>query len=117
MTLNKLERRKRIKMRIRKVVTGTPERPRLSVYRSNKEFYAQLIDDKNGVTITSVGTLGDKSAESQNKVQAAATLGAKAAQLVLEKGINEVVFDRNGYLYHGRVKAFAEALREGGIKF
>lgn len=117
MALSKLNRRSRIKMRIRKVITGTAERPRLSVYRSNKEFYAQLIDDASGVTILSVGSLGDKDAHGIPKIQQASVLGKRASGILQEKGIKEIVFDRNGYLYHGRVKAFAEALREGGVKF
>lgn len=117
MSLSKQERRIRIKRRIRKKISGTNETPRLSVFRSNKQFYAQLINDNEGGTIVSVSSL-DKSLEGQksNKIEQAKLVGKLAAEKILEKGIKEVVFDRNGYLYHGRVKAFADAAREGGLK-
>lgn len=118
MALSKQARRLRIKRRIRKKISGTPETPRLSVFRSNKEFYAQLINDVSGATLVSVSSK-DKSiaGEKLNKIDQAKAVGKLAAQKVNEAGINNVVFDRNGYLYHGRVKAFAEAAREGGLKF
>ena len=117
MKLSKLGRRARIKKRVRKIVSGTPDRPRLSVYRSNKEIYAQLIDDKAGKTILSVSSLNVKEAHKGNKVDQATEMGKVMAETAKKAGHEKVVFDRNGYLYHGRVKAFAEAAREGGLKF
>lgn len=117
MALSKADRRTRIKQRIRKIVSGTAETPRLSVYRSNKEIYAQLIDDLSGTTIAAASTVGDKEAQKGPKVDRAAIVGKKIAELAKEKGVETVVFDRNGYLYHGRVKALAEAARENGLKF
>ncbi len=118
MALSKQKRRLRIKRRIRKVISGTASKPRLSVFRSNKQFYAQLINDVDGKTIISVSSL-DKSLAEQtvNKVEQAKLVGKLAADKIKEAGVNEVVFDRNGYLYHGRVKAFADSAREGGLKF
>lgn len=118
MALSKSERRLRIRRRIRKVVTGTAQKPRLSVYRSNKEIYAQLIDDVNQVTLMSfssrnkelegaTGTKSDKSFQ----------VGEGIAKLAMDNGITEVCFDRGGYLYHGRVKQLAEGARKGGLKF
>lgn len=103
--------------RVRAKISGTPERPRLSVFRSAKHVYAQLIDDVNGVTLASASTQ-DKGFEGfgGNK-QAAHKVGAALAQKAGEKGITEVVFDRSGYIYHGRVKELAEGAREGGLKF
>ncbi len=107
-------------MRIRKVVSGTAERPRLTVFRSNKQIYSQLVDDVNGVTLASASS-ADKSIVAQskglNKTQIAGLVGKLTAQKAAEKGITEVAFDRNGYLYHGRVKQLADAAREGGLKF
>lgn len=117
MALSKLQRRTRIRKRIRKIIEGTAERPRLSVYRSNKEIYAQLIDDKKGETIIGVSSLKNDELKNIPKIEQASKLGQELAQKAQEKGVSEVVFDRNGYLYHGRVKAFAEAAREGGLKF
>ena len=113
MALTKEERRLRIKRRIRKIVSGTAERPRMSVYRSNAQISVQLIDDKAGKTLLSVSSLCKEIAEKKgNKTeQAAFAEKAKAA------GIEAVVFDRNGYLYHGRVKALADAARNGGLNF
>ncbi len=120
MALNKIERRNRIKMRIRKVVSGTAVRPRMSVFRSNKQIYVQLIDDLNGVTLVNASST-DKEIETEiqgkNKVEIAAIVGKLAAKRSVEKGIEAVNFDRNGYLYHGRVKMLADAAREGGLKF
>ena len=117
MALSKLNRRLRIKRRIRKVVSGSAERPRMSVYRSNKEIYAQLIDDNAGRTLASCGSLKNDAAQKVNKVEQAQMVGKEIAEKALAAGIKEVVFDRNGYLYHGRVKALAEGAREGGLKF
>ncbi|MCB0481301.1 MAG: 50S ribosomal protein L18 [Flavobacteriales bacterium] len=116
MALNKEERRLRIKKRSRKSVQGTAETPRLAVFRSNKEFYAQLIDDSNGKTILSSSSLKNKDAKG-TKIEQAITVGKSIAELSKASGFETVKFDRNGYLYHGRVKAFAEAAREGGLKF
>lgn len=112
------EARKKRHGRIRNRVTGTPERPRLNVYRSNKHIYAQLIDDFNEVTIVSASTKDKEfSHDSTSNVEAAAVVGELIGKRALDKGIESVVFDRGGYLYHGRVKALAEAAREAGLKF
>ena len=116
MALSKSERRLRIRRRIRKVVTGTAQKPRLSVYRSNKEIYAQLVDDVNGVTITAVSSR-DKDIKASTKQEAAAAVGKAIAEKGVNAGIETVAFDRNGYLYHGRVKTLADAAREAGLKF
>lgn len=113
-------RRFRIKQRIRKTISGTAERPRLSVFRSNKEIYAQLIDDINGRTLAAASSLSkDITGEegNVNKIEQAKKVGNLMAKKAQEAGIESVVFDRNGYLYHGRVKALAEAVRKGGLKF
>ncbi|NVN96287.1 MAG: 50S ribosomal protein L18 [Bacteroidetes bacterium] len=111
-------RRFRIKKRIRKVVLGTSEKPRLSVFRSNKEIYAQIIDDSTGTTITTASTMEKSFADTKvAKIEKSKLIGQTIAKRALEAGINTVVFDRNGYLYHGRVKSLAEAAREGGLKF
>ena len=120
MALNKIQRRNRIKMRIRKVVSGTAEKPRMSVFRSNKQIYVQLIDDVNGRTLVAASSQDADivaAAAGTNKVEFAAMVGKLAAQRSVEKGITTVAFDRNGYLYHGRVKMLADAAREGGLKF
>lgn len=117
MALSKLERRQRIKSRIRKVVSGTATRPRLSVYRSNKEIYAQLIDDVSGNTLVSVSSR-DKQIDGKGpKSEVAKSVGKAVAEKAIAAKIETVSFDRNGYLYHGRVKALAEAAREAGLKF
>ncbi|MDA8728490.1 50S ribosomal protein L18 [Flavicella sp.] len=117
MALSKLERRQRIKSRIRKVVSGTAERPRLSVYRSNKEIYAQLVDDVTGNTLVSVSSR-DKAVDAKgSKSEVATTVGKAVAEKAIAAKIETVSFDRNGFLYHGRVKALAEAAREAGLKF
>ena len=116
MALTKLERRTRIKQRIRKIISGTPTKPRLSVFRSNKEIYAQLVDDVNGVTITAVSSR-DKDIKVSTKQEAAAAVGKAIAEKGVNAGIETVAFDRNGYLYHGRVKTLADAAREAGLKF
>ena len=118
MALNKIERRERIKMRIRKVVSGTSSRPRMTVFRSNKQIYVQFVDDLAGVTLATASSL-ELAAETagKNKSEIAALVCALAAKKAIEKGIETVSFDRNGYLYHGRVKMLADAAREGGLKF
>lgn len=116
MALSKLERRQRIKYRIRKVITGTTEKPRLSVFRSNKEIYAQLIDDVAGITIASASSR-DKDISSSSKAEAAVAVGKSIAEKAVKAGYEIVAFDRNGYLYHGRVKVLADAAREAGLKF
>ena len=119
MALTKLERRTRIKMRIRKDVYGTKDLPRLSVFRSNKQIYVQIIDDAEGKTLLSVSSRMKEIADKAGitKIEQAKLVGKLAAEKSKESGITSVVFDRNGYLYHGRVKALAEAAREGGLKF
>jgi large subunit ribosomal protein L18 len=111
-------RRNRIKMRIRKIVRGSAERPRMTVFRSNKQIYVQLIDDLAGHTLLSVSSsLDELKDEKITKTVQAKKVGLQVASKAKEAGIENVVFDRNGYLYHGRVKALAEAAREGGLKF
>jgi large subunit ribosomal protein L18 len=119
MALSKQARRYRIRKRIRKIVAGTAERPRLSVYRSNKQIYAQLIDDVAGVTLAAASSKDKEiaSAVSVNKTEQAALVGKLIAEKAKAANIEQVVFDRGGYLYHGRVKSIAEAAREGGLKF
>jgi large subunit ribosomal protein L18 len=119
MSLTKLERRNRIRKRIRKVINGTASIPRLSVYRSNKEIYAQLINDNLGKTIVSASSRDKEISKekSSNKTETASIVGKQIAVLALKNGISKVKFDRNGYLYHGRVKALADGARDGGIKF
>ena len=116
MSLSKLQRRTRIKYRIRKIVSGTASKPRLSVYRSNKEIYAQLVNDVDGATIASVSSR-NKEIKATTKQEAAAAVGKSIADLAAKAGVETVAFDRNGYLYHGRVKVLAEAAREAGLKF
>ena len=120
MSLNKIERRERIKMRIRKIFNGTAEQPRMTVFRSNKQIYVQFVDDARGVTLAAASSRDKEVAEKAaglNKTQVAALVGKLAAERALAKGISTVAFDRNGYLYHGRVKMLADAAREGGLKF
>ena len=114
MTTKKIERRIKIKYRIRKKIFGTPGRPRLSVFRSNKQIYAQVINDEIGKTLASASSLG---MEAMPKVQQAEKVGELIAQKALEAGVTAVVFDRNGYLYHGRVKQLADAARKAGLNF
>jgi len=110
--------RKKRHVRIRAKISGTPERPRLNVFRSNQHIYAQLIDDTKGVTLASASTLEkDLDLESTKNIEAAKKVGELIAKRALEKGYKKVVFDRGGYLYHGRVKALAEAAREAGLEF
>lgn len=112
--ITKIERRIRIKHRVRKKVSGTAERPRMSVFRSNKQIYVQLIDDLSGKTLAAASSLG--MTEAGPKKEQAAKVGALIAQKAAQAGISTVVFDRNGYLYHGRVKEVADAARNGGLK-
>ncbi|MBP7984502.1 MAG: 50S ribosomal protein L18 [Bacteroidaceae bacterium] len=114
MTTKKVERRIKIKYRVRKRVTGTAERPRMSVFRSNKQIYVQVVNDLTGMTVASASSLG---MESMPKMEQAAKVGELVAKKTVEAGISSVVFDRNGYLYHGRVKEVADAARKGGLKF
>ena len=111
-------RRFRIKKRIRKVVHGTPDRPRMTVFRSNKEIYVQLIDDLGAKTLGAASSQGEDIASHKGtKIEKAKMVGKLIAEKALQAGISNVVFDRNGYLYHGRVKSLADAAREGGLKF
>ncbi|HWB24398.1 MAG TPA: 50S ribosomal protein L18 [Chitinophagaceae bacterium] len=114
----KVIRRQKIRYRTRKKIAGTPQKPRLSVFRSNTDIYAQLIDDVNGVTVASASTKEkDIAAQNINKVEKAKLAGAALARKASELGLSAVVFDRSGYLYHGRVKAVADGAREGGLQF
>ena len=113
--IDKLKRRLAIKFHIRNTVSGTPERPRLTVFRSNAQIYAQIIDDNAGRTLASASSLGIT--EKLSKSQKAAKVGELIAKKAQEAGITTVVFDRNGFLYHGRVKELADAARKGGLKF
>ncbi len=114
---SRLSRRQRIKFSIRKRINGSVERPRLSVYRSNKGIYAQIIDDTQGITLVSASTLKDEVAEKMPKIDQAKEVGKLIAQKAIASGITQVVFDRNGYLFHGRIKSLAEGAREGGLVF
>ena len=120
MALSKIERRRRIHYRIRKHVNGTAERPRLVVFRSNRQIYVQVINDETATTLVAAAS-NDKvlAAECKGKSgkEAAAIVAKAIAARAIEKGINEVAFDRGGYLYHGRVQSLADAAREGGLKF
>jgi large subunit ribosomal protein L18 len=117
MAKTKLEGRARRKLRIRKKVEGTTERPRLTVFRSNKQIYAQVVDDATGKTIASATSIGREHAGEGGKRATAAQVGEAVASACKEKGITQVVFDRNGYIYHGRVKALADGARKGGLSF
>ncbi len=117
MAFSKNIRRAKIKRTIRKKVEGTSERPRLTVYRSNKDIYVQVIDDLQGRTLVSASSLKDKSAHTASGVEQAKLVGRAIAEKAKSAGIEKVVFDRNGYLYHGRVKALADAAREAGLNF
>lgn len=120
MALTKIARRARIKMRIRKIVNGTAETPRLTVFRSNKQIYAQVIDDQAGKTLAAASSLDKDLVETvkgKTKTEVAALVGKAVAAKAMAAGISSVAFDRNGYLYHGRVKQLADAAREGGLKF
>lgn len=117
MALTKVEKRAKIKRRIRKNIFGTSEKPRLSVFRSNKQIYAQIIDDTKGFTLASSSTFKNKNAEGKSKTEAASLVGKELAEKATKAGVEQVIFDRNGYKYHGRVKALADGAREGGLKF
>ena len=110
----KSERRIKIKYRVRNKISGTAERPRMSVFRSNKQIYVQVIDDEAAKTLVSASSLG---LEKMPKCEQAAKVGELIAKKAIEAGISSVVFDRNGYLYHGRVKEVADAARNAGLKF
>ncbi|KAA6458777.1 50S ribosomal protein L18 [Acidobacteria bacterium AB60] len=114
--INRSEIRKRIHVRIRRKLSGTTERPRLSVHRSLNHIYAQVIDDATGETVASASTLAAKSKTGGN-IAAAREVGKSIAEKAKEKGVKKVVFDRGGYLYHGRIKALADAAREAGLEF
>lgn len=116
MALNKSDRRQRIQYRIRKIVSGTASQPRLSVFRSNKEIYAQIIDDVNGVTLAAASSREGAVTKGTN-IETAASVGKLIAERALQAGVSVISFDRGGYLYHGRVKSLAEGAREAGLKF
>jgi len=118
MAVNKQQRREKIKLKLRKTIKGTAQAPRLNVYRSNAEIYAQLVDDKGGKTLLAVGSI-DKSIQSAKvtKSEKAKLVGKMIAEKAVANGITSVVFDRNGFLYHGRIKSLAEGAREGGLTF
>ena len=108
------------KKRIRKRISGTPERPRLSVFRSSRQIYAQIINDVDGLTLVSASSVEKKVKEQpkfENKIAVAGFIGKLVAERAIEKGLKEVVFDRNGFLYHGRVQAVSKGAREAGLKF
>lgn len=121
MNRKNLDRRQKIKYKIRKKINGTSDRPRLVVYRSLNQFYGQLIDDVSGKTLLSVSSISkdvvEKIKSEKGKTSKSKIIGKIIAEKAKSANINEVVFDRNGYLYHGRVKAFADGAREGGLKF
>ena len=117
MALSKSEKRDRIHYRIRKTISGTTERPRLCVFRSNKEIYAQLVDDLSGKTLLAVSSRDKGFASDGSKAEVAKLVGKALAEKATKSGVEAVVFDRGGYLYHGRVKQLAEGAREGGLKF
>ena len=120
MALSRIERRRRIHYRIRKHVNGTAERPRMCVFRSNKQIYVQVIDDQQGKTLVAAAS-NDKELAAQCKdktgIEAAAIVGKAVAERAIAKGITTIAFDRGGYLFHGRVKSLADAAREGGLVF
>ena len=119
MSLTKSDRRNRIQRRIRKIITGTLTSPRLSVFRSNKEIYAQIIDDESGKTIVAASSREKEIVEKKlsSKIDIASIVGKRIGALAKKAGVSQVKFDRGGYLYHGRVKSLAEGAREGGLKF
>lgn len=116
MALSKAQRRLRIRRRIRKNVAGTAQKPRLAVFRSNKQIYAQIIDDESGKTLVAASSLKNKDAQKVAKLDQAALVGKEIGEKAVKAGISEAVFDRGGYLFHGRVKNLAEAAREAGLK-
>jgi large subunit ribosomal protein L18 len=113
----KLHRQRRIKQGIRKKINGTAERPRLTVYRSNRDIYAQLVDDERGVTLLGASSKAAGDTAGKTPIEKAKAVGQALAERAKAENISGVVFDRNGYLYHGRVKALAEGAREGGLNF
>lgn len=113
----KVDRKQKLKWRIRKKISGTSSRPRLAVFRSNKEIYAQLIDDTNGVTLASANSRNKNTANEGTKTDKSKAVGMAIAEIAKSKGIESCVFDRGGNLYHGRIKALAEGAREGGLQF
>lgn len=113
----KLTGRKRRHQSIRKKIMGTKEKPRLCIFRSNRQIYAQIIDDTQQKVLLGISSLGDKNLGKKKKTEAALEIGKRIGKLALEKGIKEIAFDRAGYKYHGRVKAIAEGAREAGLKF
>lgn len=115
MSDNKSKRRLRIKRSIRNKISGTSDRPRLSVFRSNRSIYAQIIDDATGITLAAASSANLEQAKAN--IETANTVGKEIAAKAIEKGITQVVFDRSGYLYHGKVKSLAEGAREAGLKF
>ena len=117
MALSSSARRLRIKRRIRKRIAGTAERPRLTVFRSNKQIYCQVIDDLSGKTLVAASSLKEESAQKVSKSEQAKIVGKLIAEKALAAKIESVVFDRNGYLYHGRIKELADSARESGLKF
>lgn len=118
MALTKTQRRQRIKNRIRKIVSGTEMQPRLSVFRSNKEIYAQIVDDVTGKTISAASSRDkDISSVKGTKVEIATLVGKSIGEKAVKAGVEKIAFDRGGYLYHGRVKSLADAAREAGLKF
>ncbi|MFO7863746.1 MAG: 50S ribosomal protein L18 [Salinivirgaceae bacterium] len=118
MAFDKHKRKLKIKKRIRRKIFGTPEMPRMSVYRSNKHISVQVIDDLNGKTLVSASSSNKDLADKKGtKIEIANFVGESVAKRAIEKGISKIVFDRNGYLYHGRVKSLAEGARKGGLKF
>ncbi len=118
MALTKNERRQRIKSRVRKIVSGTETRPRLSVFRSNKEIYAQIVDDVTGKTIAASSSRDKEiSSAKGTKIEIAAMVGKSVGEKALKAGVDTISFDRGGYLYHGRVKSLADGAREAGLKF
>ncbi len=118
MALTKEQKKQRIRRRIRKKISGTPERPRLSVFRSVHHIYAQIIDDTKGITLASASSMDkDIAVQSGTKSEKAVMVGEKIARIAQEKGIEKVVFDRGTSIYHGRIKALAEGARKGGLKF
>jgi len=117
MSLTKLERRQRIKKRIRKTVKGTPDMPRLSVFRSNKEIYAQIIDDTKGITLVAASSRDKDLKTEGTAIEIAGKVGKAIAEKAIQTGIEKIAFDRGGYLYHGRVKSLADGARSAGLKF
>ena len=115
---NKILRRSRIRRRIRTKIKGSADRPRLSIFRSNRQIYAQIIDDDKGVTLASCSSrLNDVNSQPLSKTEQSRLVGQKLAEIAKTKGIEQIIFDRGGYKYHGRIKALAEGVREGGLIF